>query len=125
MQNIEIVTHEKMPHIRYLWIDTLVCLTFDAKLKELEVYTTTARTTVSVQMTQKVAVSDLTHSARSSREGHVFPILRTDSLKTDSSNVYISFDDLKGYLITCELCGLEPDSEVCEKARAAEAEFRG
>ncbi|HDY7776812.1 TPA: hypothetical protein RQK14_003677 [Vibrio vulnificus] len=117
MKNLEIITHEKMPHIRYLWLDTIVCLTFDAKLKELEVYTTIACTTVIVQMTQKVAVSDLTHSARIGKEGHVFPIL-----KTDSSNVYISFDDLKGYLITCELCGLEPDSEVCENARAAEAE---
>lgn len=117
MENLEIITHEKLPHIRYLSLDALVLLTFDAKLQELEVHATTRRTTASVQVRQTVAVSDLIHSARISDEGHVFPILRTDS-----SNVYLSFDELKGYLVTCELCGIEPDSEVCENARAAEAE---
>ncbi|MFZ3491340.1 hypothetical protein [Vibrio harveyi] len=117
MKNLEIITHEKLPHIRYLSLDALVLLTFDAKLQELEVYVTTTRTTANVQVKQTVAVSDLIHSARNSDEGHVFPILRTDN-----SNVYLSFDELKGYLVTCELCGLEPDSEVCENASAAEAE---
>lgn len=113
MEKLEIITDEKLPHIRYLSLDALVNLTFDAKLQKLEVHVTTA----SVQIKQIVSVSDLIHSARISDEGHVFPILRTDSF-----NVYISFDELKGYLTACEFCGIEPDSEVCENARAAEAE---
>ena len=117
MKNLEIITHEKLPHIRYLSLDALVLLTFDAKLQELEVYVTTTRKTANVQVKQTVAVSDWIHSARNRDEGNVFPILRTDNY-----NVYLSFDELKGYLVTCELCGLEPDSEVCENASAAEAE---
>lgn len=117
MEKLEIITHEKLPHIRYLSLDPLVLLTFDAMLQELEVYVTTTRTTASVQVKQTVAVSDLFHSARITDEGHVFPILRTDS-----SHVYISFDELKGYLAACELCEIEPDSEVCENAIAAETE---
>ncbi|WP_281188860.1 hypothetical protein [Vibrio harveyi] len=117
MEKLEIITNEKLPHIRYLSLDALVYLTFNAKLQELEVHVTTMRTTASVQVKQTVAVSNLIHSARISDEGHVFPILRTDS-----SNIYISFDELKGYLTACEFCGIEPDSEVCENARASEVE---
>lgn len=117
MKNLEITTHENLPHIRYMSIDTLVNLKFNADLKELEVSVTTTRTTASVQVEQTVAVSELIHSARISDEGHVFPILRTGD-----SRVYISFDELKGYLAACELCEIEPEPEVCENARAAELE---
>ncbi|MCG9780468.1 hypothetical protein [Photobacterium damselae] len=117
MNNLEITTHEKLPHIRYMSIDTLVDLKFDANSKELTVSATTTRTTASVQIEQTIAASELVHSARISDEGHVFPILRTAD-----SRVYISFDELKGYLAACELCEIEPEPEVCENARAAELE---
>ncbi|EGR0524887.1 hypothetical protein FG062_14140 [Vibrio cholerae] len=119
MRPLEIVTHETLSHIRYLALDELVFLKFDANIQELQVDITTMRTTASVQVSQKVSVSELIHSARTTDEGHVFPVLRTES-----SNVYISFDDLKGYLIACEFCGMAPDSKVRESARAAEAELR-
>ena len=117
MKNLEIVTHEELPQVRSLLLDPLVKLTFDAELQEMKVSVTTTRTTATVQIEQTVPVSDLVHSARITDEGHVFPVLRAESF-----SVYISFDDLQGYLTACELCGIEPDSEVYENARAAEAE---
>lgn len=118
MEKLEIITHEKLPHIRYMAIDTLVNLKFNSKSQELTVSVVTTRSTASVQIENSIAVSELVHSARISDEGHVFPIL-----KGVDHRIYISFDELKGYLAACKLCGIEPDSEVCENARAAETEL--
>lgn len=117
MENLKVTLHEQLPYVRYMNIDTLVRLTFDANLKELEVAVTTTSSNANIQMKKNIVVSELIHTARISEEEHVFPILRSDDFR-----VYISFDELKGYLAVCEMCEIEPDPEVCENARAAEAE---
>lgn len=117
MANFEITIHEKLPHIRYMSIDTNADLTFYANSKELTVSIITTRTTASIALEKTIAVSELVHSTRISNEGDVFPVL-----KSEDSKVYISFDELKGYLATCELCNIEPEPEVCDKCENARAD---
>ncbi|MCC2525015.1 hypothetical protein [Vibrio coralliilyticus] len=116
-ERYEIVTHPELPGFRYMAIDTLTDLKFDEKNEELTVSVSSISAIASIAVEQKVVASELIHSARISEEGHVFPILRT----TDSK-VSIAFDELKGYQAVCNMCGIEPNREVSEKARFSEAE---
>lgn len=116
MNHLKIKTSPDWPHIRTMWLDTSILLTYLPDENELKVSTTITGDNATLLLEKKVMVNDLLHRTRTSREEHTFPVLCNEL-----SSFYLSFDELNGYLVTCKLCDIEPDRIICDKVKESEA----